>query len=79
MVALALALGFTFVTAHVALAWRLFFSQRPRWRGLVGFLVPPLAVVWALRAGWKTNAFIWLGAVAVYLVALIVALAGPGT
>ncbi len=78
MATLALAMA-TFVTAHVALAWRLFFNQRPRWRGPVGLVVPPLAVVWALRAGWKKNAFIWLGAVTVYLIARTVAQAGSGT
>jgi hypothetical protein len=77
MVTLALALA-TFVTAHVALSWRLFFDQRPRWHGLVGLVVPPLAVVWALRAGWRWNATIWLGAVGVYLVAVIVAKVGAG-
>jgi len=71
-----LALGLaTLVTTHVALAWRLY-RLRPRWRGLVGFVVPPLAVIWAFRAGWKGIAGIWLGAVAVYLIALIVARAG---
>jgi hypothetical protein len=70
-VVLVLALA-TFVTAHVALAWRLF-SRRPRWRGLAGFVVPPLAVIWAFRNGWKGTAGLWLGAVGVYLVALIAA------
>ena len=42
-------------------------------------MVPPLGVIWALRAGWKGTVGIWLGAVAVYLVALIAALAGVKT
>jgi hypothetical protein len=78
MAALFLGLA-TLVTAHVALVWRLFFRQEPRWRGLVALVVPPLAVVWGLRAGWKVNAAIWVGAVAVYLMALVVALAGART
>jgi hypothetical protein len=78
MATLALALA-TFVTAHVALAWRLFFRLRPRWHGLVGFVVPPLAVVWAFRAGWRKHALLWLGAVGVYLIALIVAQVGPAS
>ncbi len=74
MAALILGLA-TLVTAHVSLSWRLF-RRRPRWHGLAGLVVPPLAVIWAFRAGWKGTAFVWLGAVAVYLVALIVSLAG---
>lgn len=77
-VALAVGLA-TLITVHVALAGRLFFSQRPRWRGLVALVVPPLAVIWAFRAGWRATAFLWLGSVAVYLIALITALAGART
>ena len=74
-----LALGLaTLVTAHVALVWRLY-RLRPRWRGLVALVVPPLGLIWALRAGWKGIAGIWLGAVGVYLIALIAALAGAKT
>jgi hypothetical protein len=68
----------TLVTAHVSLVWRLF-RLRPRWRALAAVVVPPLGVIWALRAGWKGTVGIWLGAVAVYLVALIAALAGVKT
>ena len=64
----------TLVTVHVALAARLG-RQRPRWRGLVALVVPPLAVMWAFREGWRRTAFLWLGAVAVYTAALTVALA----
>jgi uncharacterized membrane protein YgaE (UPF0421/DUF939 family) len=68
----ALVLGLsTLITVHVALAFRLLLRQRPRWRGLVALVVPPLAVIWALRAGWKGIAAAWLGAVAVYVAALI--------
>lgn len=70
----ALVLGFaTLVTAHVALAARLFLRERPRWRGLVALLVPPLAVVWAFRAGWRRTATLWLIAVVVWVLALIAA------
>ncbi len=65
----------TLITAHVALAGRLFLRQRPRWRGLVGLVVPPLAVIWAFRAGWTKTAVLWLGSVAIYLIALIASLA----
>jgi hypothetical protein len=77
MAALTLGLA-TLVTTHVSLAWRLFRLQ-PRWRGLVALVVPPLGLIWALRAGWKRTAGLWLGAVAVYLVALVAALAGVRT
>jgi len=71
IVTAALVLGLaTLVTAHLALAFRLL-RRRPRWRGLVALVVPPLAVIWALRAGWKGIAAVWLGAVAVYVGALI--------
>jgi hypothetical protein len=69
----------TLVTAHVALAWRLFFQARPRWRGIVALVVPPLALIWGLRAGWRVNAAIWVGAVALYLIALVASLAGVRT
>ena len=76
IITVALVLAFaTLITVHVALAARLFLRQRPRWRGLVGFVVPPLAVIWAFKAGWKGTAILWLGAVAVYVVALLAAFA----
>jgi hypothetical protein len=77
MAALTLGLA-TLITTHVSLVWRLF-RLKPRWRGLVALLVPPLGVIWALREGWKRTAGLWIGAVAVYLVALIAALAGART
>jgi len=68
----ALVLGLaTLITVHVGLALRLLLRQKPRWRGLVALVVPPLAVIWAFKAGWKGMATLWLGAVAVYVGALI--------
>ena len=70
----ALVLGFaTLVTAHVALVARLVLRERPRWRGLVALVVPPLAVLWGFRAGWRRTATVWLVAVVVWVVALIAA------
>ncbi len=70
-----LVLGFaTLVTVHVALAIRLTRRERPRWRGLVALVIPPLAVIWGFRAGFRRNAVLWLVAVVVYLIALIVSL-----
>lgn len=72
----ALVLGLaTLITTHVSLSARLFLRQRPRWRGIVALVVPPLAVIWGFRAGWKGIASLWLGAVGVYVAALIAATA----
>jgi hypothetical protein len=71
--ALVLALA-TLITTHVGLAGRLVLRQRPRWRGLVALVVPPLGLIWALRAGWTVIAGIWMAAVALYVVALVAAL-----
>jgi hypothetical protein len=71
-----LVLGFaTFVTAHVALSARIALRQKPRWRGLLALLVPPLGLLWAFRAGWRRLGLLWLAGVAVYLVARIAATA----
>lgn len=70
--ALVLALA-TLITAHVGLSARLALRERPRWRGLVAFVVPPLAVIWGLKAGWRGIAAVWLGAVGVYVLALLAA------
>ena len=70
-----LVLGFaTLVTVHLALAIRLMRHERPRWRGLVALVVPPLAVIWGFRAGFRINSVLWLVAVVVYLIALILSL-----
>jgi hypothetical protein len=69
-----LVVGFaTLLTAHLSLAARLALRARPRWRGLVALVVPPLAPLWGFREGWKVTAILWLSAVAVYAGALIVA------
>lgn len=69
-----LVVGFaTLLTAHIWLAARLTMHARPRWRGLVALVVPPLAPLWGFREGWKVTAIIWLSAVAVYAGALIAA------
>jgi len=75
LVSAALLLGFaTLVTVHVAVCARLVIQQEPRWRGLVAFAVPPLAVVWGYRAGYRRSVGLWIVAVVVYTVALIAAL-----
>ncbi|MCC6900938.1 MAG: hypothetical protein IT377_18315 [Polyangiaceae bacterium] len=62
----------SWVTAHVALAFGLALG-RPRWRGPVAFLVPPLAPYWGMEAGMKRRAGIWVTALVVYALARIVA------
>lgn len=61
----------TLITVHVALAARLVLRQRPRWRGLVAFWVPPLAVIWGFQAGFARLATTWLAALGVYVAALL--------
>ena len=62
-----------FVTVHVALASRLVLSARPRWRGIVALVVPPLAPIWAFREGWRRSGFAWIASVLVYAIGRIVA------
>jgi len=70
----ALVLAFaTFVTMHVLLVGALVLFDKPRWRGLVALLVPPLAPIWAYRAGRRRAATVWIMAVVVYAIALIAA------
>jgi hypothetical protein len=64
----------TLVTVHIFVAARLALRARPRWRGLVAFAVPPLAPIWGLREGWRRSATLWVGALVVYLVALLAAI-----
>jgi uncharacterized membrane protein YqjE len=70
-----LVLGFaTLVTVHLAIVIRLIHGERPRWRGLVALVVPPLAVIWGFRAGFRRTAVLWMVAVVIYLIALILSL-----
>jgi hypothetical protein len=61
------------VTIHVAVASRLVLRARPRWRGLVALVVPPLAPILAFREGWRRSGIAWIAAVLVYVAVLIVA------
>lgn len=62
----------TLVTSHVALSFKLA-RAKPLWRGLVAFVLPPLAPIWGFRAGFRKLGGLWLGAVGVYIVGLVVA------
>jgi hypothetical protein len=66
----------TLITAHVALSGRLVLRQRPRWRGVVAFWVPPLAVIWGFQAGYVKLAVTWLVALGVYVASLLLASVG---
>jgi len=62
------------VTVHVFIAGRLVLRQKPRWRGLLALVVPPLAPIWAYRAGWRRSSTLWAASVLAYLVGRIAAL-----
>lgn len=73
VVLIALVVSFAaLVTAHVALAFGLTLA-RPRWRGPVALLVPPLAPYWGMEAGMKRRAALWVTALVIYALARIVA------
>ena len=63
------------VTAHMALSAQLF-SRKPRWRGLLALLFPPLAPVWGWSAGLKVWTTLWLIALVVYVAGFAAASAG---
>lgn len=68
----AVILGFaSLITVHVYIAARLLLRDRPRWRGLVAFVIPPLAPIWGYRHGLRVAPTLWLVAVLVYVVAAI--------
>lgn len=72
---LATVLGLSFAalcTLHVALGARLSI-RKPRWRGPVAIVVPPLGIIWAYREGLRRHAAGWLAACAIYFVARVVA------
>ena len=63
--------GFAWLfTVHVTIAFGLALRP-PRWRALVGFLVPPLAPYWAWRSGMPKRAWLWVAGVIVYLAGLL--------
>jgi len=70
----ALLLSFaTLVTTHVVIAVRLVWRVKPRYRGLIALMVPPLAPVWAHGNRWRRLCWTWVGAVAVYALCLALA------
>jgi hypothetical protein len=69
-----LALGL-FVTAHVALS-ALLFRRKPRWRGLLALVFPPLAPFWGWSEGLKVWTVVWLVALVTYVAGFAAASAG---
>lgn len=73
IVVVALLLAFALlVTAHVAITYGLA-RRHPRWRALVAFVVAPLAPYWAWREQMNVRAWIWTGALALYVAATVLA------
>ena len=56
------------VTTHLAIAWSLGLRERPRWRGLVALVVPPLAPIWGWRAGMRARTGLWVASLVAYAV-----------
>jgi hypothetical protein len=63
----------TLVTVHIAVAVRLMLRTKPRLRGLLALVIPPLAPIWAFREGWRRSGILWIGAVLLYMVGRVVA------
>ena len=62
----------TLVTAHVAITYGLA-RRPPRWRAAAGFVIPPLGAYWAWQEKMKVRVGIFVGALALYLVARVIA------
>ncbi len=63
----------TFVTVHLWIAVKLVVWAKPRYRGVVALVVPPLAPMWAYRERWPVLCWLWIGAVVAYAASLAVA------
>ena len=74
MIALSTSLGLLFAT-HVALSfWRARLGPWPR--GLVAFVVPPLAPFWGYHGKLHARSLVWIVALAVHLGCLTAAAIG---
>jgi hypothetical protein len=62
-----------FVTAHVGLSAALAIAHKPRWRGALALIVPPLAPVWGFAAKRRIASILWCLFLAIYVAARIVA------
>ena len=64
-----------FVTAQLVLVVRLL-REGPAWRGLAGFLFPPLAAYWSFRGQSRGWSGVWLAALIAYALLLLRASSG---
>jgi hypothetical protein len=69
LVAIALAVE---IGAHLAIVGGLV-ARRPRWRGLVALVFPPLVPLWGWQVGMRARVYVWTAAFAVYAAAVGVA------
>jgi hypothetical protein len=60
------------LVAHLWLLVGIAREDPRRWRAGVAFLVPPLAPFWGWQLGMTRPTYAWLGALAVYAIALLV-------
>jgi hypothetical protein len=74
LLGLCLSLGLL-AASHVALVAGLF-GRAPRLRGLLAFVLPPLAPIWGLQARMRLRSGLWLAAFAVHVLCLIAASIG---
>ena len=71
---LTIVLGLSLVVemaAHLGLLVGIAKRDPRRWRALVAFMIPPLAPYWGWQLGLTRRTHVWLGALAVYAIALI--------
>lgn len=47
--------------------------RAPRWHALAALFVPPLAPYWAARGHMRVRASLWVGSLAAYILALLMA------
>jgi hypothetical protein len=57
------------VTVHASLVFGLA-GKKPRWRALVGLVVPPLAPIWGWRERMHKRAVMWLSCAVLYAISL---------
>jgi len=63
----------TLLLTHLTIAVKLVRQVKPRYRGLLALLVPPLAPLWAYRQRWQRLCWLWVSAVLIYATAVVVA------
>ena len=59
-------------STHLVLALALS-RKKPRWKGPLALLVPPLAPYWGYGARMRVLAVLWVAAFSIYVLALVMA------